>query len=57
MSSEVIEEEIKAASGFLRKRGDKNAAERLSDIYHSSISGTVKMTERVVFLLKDIRMK
>ncbi len=50
MSSEVIEREIKEALDFLRKRGDKSNAENLSVIYNSSISGTIKMTERVASL-------
>ncbi|HLD49019.1 MAG TPA: hypothetical protein VJB11_01510 [archaeon] len=50
ISSEVIEKEINSASDFLRKKGDKSGAERLKDIYNSTISGTIKLTDRVIAL-------
>ena len=48
ISSEVIEKEINSASDFIRKRGDKTGSERLKNIYNSTISGTIKLTERVL---------
>ncbi|MCX6818417.1 MAG: hypothetical protein NT129_00255 [Candidatus Aenigmarchaeota archaeon] len=50
ISSEVIEKEINLASDFLRKRGKSSDAQKLKDLYNSAISGTIKLTGRVVEL-------
>ncbi len=50
ISSEVIEREIELASNFLRKRGRKDDAYRLKELYNSAISGTIKLTDRVIGL-------
>ncbi len=50
ISSEVIEREIQLASDFLRKRGRKNEAQRLKDLYNSTVSGTIKLTSRILDL-------
>ncbi len=50
ISSEVIEKEIALAADFLSKRSRKNDAQKLKDIYNRSISGTIKLTDRVLKL-------
>lgn len=50
ISSEVIEREIELASNFLRKRDRKDDAYRLKELYNSVISGTIKLTDRVIEL-------
>ncbi len=47
ISSEVIEKEIDLASDFLKKRGQKNDAHRLKELYNGAISGTIRLTDRV----------
>ena len=48
ISSEVIEREIKEATDHLRKTGRKIGSERLNEIYNASISGTIRLTDRVL---------
>lgn len=50
ISSEVIEKEIDAAANFLRKIGKKSDAQKLKELYASVISGTIRLTDRVVEL-------
>lgn len=50
MSSEVIEKEIELASDFLKRKGKKDDAQKLKDLYIRSISGTIRLTERVLKL-------
>jgi len=48
ISSEVIEKEINKASDFLRSIGKKQDAEKLKELYNSTLSGTIKLTDRVI---------
>lgn len=48
ISSEVIDDEIKEAEDFLRRTKRRNEAERLREIYNSSIGGTIRFTKRVL---------
>ena len=50
ISSEVIEKEIDAAATFLRRKGRKDDAQRLKELYNDVISGTIRLTDRVVEL-------
>ena len=47
ISSEVIDDEIKEAVYFLRRTRRRDEAERLKEIYNSSIGGTIRLTHRV----------
>lgn len=50
ISSEVIEKEIDMASKFLRKIDKKDDAQLLKDLYVNVISGTIKITDRIIEL-------
>jgi hypothetical protein len=50
ISSEIVEKEIEDAADYLRKIGKKNDAQRLKDIYYAVVSGTIRLTKRVIYL-------
>ncbi len=50
ISSDVIEKEIKEAADHLRKTNRRAESERLNEIYNASISGTIRLTDRVLLI-------